>query len=234
MPLREPALVRAAANHGMKRTLEPEDSGCEKITWSDTEIKVPEELQSLAKSLRNLDLSNNKLALLPDYLSHFSSLKLLKLEHNRLSTLPVGIGDISKLETISLQDNSLTSLPASFVNLKNLKSLNLSGNRFSSLSVQLFKLGKLDVLDISRNKISEIPDGIEELQVSEMCLMQNQVSKISKGIAKCPRLKVLRLEENCLTLEAIPVELLKESSVSLLSLEGNLFEMKVFSDVEGY
>ncbi|KAK2705511.1 hypothetical protein QYM36_015785 [Artemia franciscana] len=67
-----------------------------------------------------------------------------------------------------------------------------------------------------------------------MCLMQNQVSKISKGIAKCPRLKVLRLEENCLTLEAIPVELLKESSVSLLSLEGNLFEMKVFSDVEGY
>jgi hypothetical protein len=60
------------------------------------------------------------------------------------------------------------------------------------------------------------------------------VSFISPALAKSTRLKTLRLEENCLALSSIPTELLKESNVSLLALEGNLFAMKEFMDVDGY
>jgi len=53
-------------------------------------------------------------------------------------------------------------------------------------------------------------------------------------IAKCPRLRTLRLEENCLVLSAIPRSVLSESTVSVLTLEGNLFQMKQLADLEGY
>lgn len=50
----------------------------------------------------------------------------------------------------------------------------------------------------------------------------------------CPRLKVLRLEENCLELSSIPLPILKDSQVSLFSVEGNLFEVKSLRDLDGY
>lgn len=50
----------------------------------------------------------------------------------------------------------------------------------------------------------------------------------------CPRLKVLRLEENCLELSSIPLSILKDSQVSLFSVEGNLFEVKNLRDLDGY
>lgn len=53
-------------------------------------------------------------------------------------------------------------------------------------------------------------------------------------MSACPRLKVLRLEENCLELTSIPLAILRDSQVSLFSVEGNLFEVKKLRDLEGY
>ena len=61
-----------------------------------------------------------------------------------------------------------------------------------------------------------------------------QISSISESIADCPRLKVLRLEENCLQIAALTPKILEESSVSLLAMEGNLFDMKQLHDAPGY
>ena len=71
-------------------------------------------------------------------------------------------------------------------------------------------------------------------QVTEMNLNQNQISSLSPTLAACPRLKTLRLEENCLTLDAIPSDLLTSSAVSLLAVEGNLFHIKKLEDKEGF
>ena len=53
-------------------------------------------------------------------------------------------------------------------------------------------------------------------------------------LARCPRLKVLRLEENCLSLQGLPVEILSESEVSTLAIEGNLFQIKDLRQLDGY
>ena len=42
-------------------------------------------------------------------------------------------------------------------------------------------------------------------------------------------MQILRLQNNCLSLNSIPELLLAESCVSTLLLEGNLFEMKVLN-----
>lgn len=61
-----------------------------------------------------------------------------------------------------------------------------------------------------------------------------QISILAAEVSTCPRLKVLRLEENCLDLSSIPLAILRDSQVSLFSVEGNLFEVKKLRDLEGY
>lgn len=61
-----------------------------------------------------------------------------------------------------------------------------------------------------------------------------QISQISIQVSRCPRLKVLRLEENCLELSMLPQSILSDSQISLLAVEGNLFEIKNLRDLEGY
>lgn len=69
---------------------------------------------------------------------------------------------------------------------------------------------------------------------SGLRIVSPQISVISADVSKCPRLKVLRLEENCLELSSIPVSILADSQVSLFSVEGNLFEVKNLRDLQGY
>jgi len=50
----------------------------------------------------------------------------------------------------------------------------------------------------------------------------------------CSRLKVLRVEENCLPLAVFTPRILRESPVSLLAVDGNVFDMKSFQALDGY
>ena len=66
------------------------------------------------------------------------------------------------------------------------------------------------------------------------CAFLIKISKLSESIADCPRLKVLRLEENCLALSSFTTRILRDSRISLLAVEGNVFDTKTFQAVEGY
>lgn len=196
--------------------------------------EFPKDIVRIKDTVRSMDLSKNKLKLIPDYLGTFINLKHLNLNDNKIGTMPSSIGELSKLESLSIRNNLLVTLPRSLENLSHLRSLDVSGNHITAFPKQFVNLKHLDLIDLSRNKITEIPEGVESLQVSELNMNQNQISKISESIASCPRLKVLRLDENCLPLSAIPQKLLTDSSVSLISVEGNLFEAKDFQQMTGF
>lgn len=61
-----------------------------------------------------------------------------------------------------------------------------------------------------------------------------QISVLSGDIASCARLKVLRLEENCLEKAMITAKILKRSQIAVLALDGNLFPAKDFPHFDGY
>lgn len=61
-----------------------------------------------------------------------------------------------------------------------------------------------------------------------------QIKKVSPDLALCPNLKTLRLQDNALKLANFPISILTDSKVSLLSIEGNQFDMKELSETEGY
>lgn len=201
---------------------------------SDRLDKFPSKLYELSSVIRSLDLSENRLCELPDDIDKFKILKHLRLNKNRLAVIPESVGALLKLESISLSDNSLRSIPLSFGNLTHLTKINMSGNCLSELPDVFSQLHRLDVLDLSRNLLQNIPDHVQFVQAVELILNQNQISQLSEKIAQCPRLRTLRLEENCLSLSAIPRALLKDSTVAVLTLEGNLFEMKQLTDTDGY
>ncbi|KAF3700687.1 Leucine-rich repeat-containing protein 57 [Channa argus] len=196
--------------------------------------EFPEELQRLTNNLRTVDLSGNKIEVLPAAIGNFLQLKSLTLNSNRLTTIPSEIGKLKKLETLSLNGNGIQQLPPTLGLLKALRTLSLAGNKISEFPSGLGSLRQLDLLDLSRNKIQNVPAEVSELQAIEINLNQNQISVLSAEVSRCPRLKVLRLEENCLELSTIPLSILTDSQVSLFSVEGNLFEVKKLRDLDGY
>ncbi|XP_026764154.2 leucine-rich repeat-containing protein 57 [Galleria mellonella] len=205
------------------------------LQLTDYKLKeVPIEALNLCDMLRNLDLSKNKLAFLSEEISKFKQLKQLNLEANRLDVLPNSLGNLKKLELFNISNNFVSSLPQSFANLINLKHVYLNNNKFKEFPTQLLRLNNLEVVELSNNKITKIPEGMSEFHAMELNLSQNEISIISEDLHQAPRLKILRLEENCLSLDAIQPSLLRDSKIHTINLDGNLFEAKQLASVEGY
>ncbi|CAB3237093.1 unnamed protein product [Arctia plantaginis] len=196
--------------------------------------EIPIEALQLSDTLRSLDLSKNRLTSLPNDICKFKLLKQLKLDANKIESLPNSMSDMRKLEMLNVSNNLITCLPETFAKLNNLKQVYLNHNRLKLFPEQLLGLHNLEVLEISDNKITEVPTGMSELYVTELNLSQNEISVLSEDLYRAPRLKILRLEENCLSLDAISPSLLRDSKIHTINLDGNLFEPKQLASVEGY
>lgn len=197
-------------------------------------IEIPTEVFNLCDRLRNLDLSKNKLTCLSDDVSKLKLLKQLNLDSNKLKWLPDALVNLKKLEMLKASNNLLAALPDSFSSLTNLKQVHFNNNRIKKFPVQLLGLSNLEVVELSNNKITEVPDGMSELYAAELNLSQNEISNLSDDLHLAPRLKILRLDENCLSLDAIKPSLLRDSKIHTLNVDGNLFEAKQLASVEGY
>ncbi|CAK8693282.1 leucine-rich repeat-containing protein 57-like [Clavelina lepadiformis] len=196
--------------------------------------QFPAELLRLAKNLRMLDVSNNKIPSLPESIGNFSILKSLNLNHNRLQVLCPGLSKLKKLETLTISNNRLVQLPPDIHHCAALRTLVLSGNKLKTFPSQLSRLKHLDMLDLSQNSLSGLPENFQGLHVVELNLNRNQISVLPPSLAQCSRLKVLRFQENCVTLEGVSSTILAHSNVSLLAYDGNLFSQKDFQSIEGY
>jgi len=207
------------------------------LTLCNLDLKeLPDQMFQSQASLRSLDLSGNKLKVLPGLLcTKFNGhLKQLKIDLNKIDQLPDEFGVMFKLETFSGSNNHLYQLPASFGALVALKTLNLSANRFSSFPTALCELENLQVLDISQNSITHLPDKVGQLAAVEVNLNQNRLEGLAEAITLAPNLKILRLQENCLPLDAFTKRIFQESKLTVLAVEGNLFPMKDFQSLDGY
>lgn len=90
--------------------------------------EVPVKDIAAIKKATVLDLSNNKLTILPPTFCTLTHLVELDLSKNMLRELPESFGSLEKLKRLDLYGNELTHLPLSFCRLKALKWLDLKNN----------------------------------------------------------------------------------------------------------
>lgn len=196
--------------------------------------EFPSALRSFPNVLKTLDLSENRFTELPDDIGKFTSLKHLCVSGNKLLSLNDNIGKLIKLETLNASNNLIDKIPSQLNQCSNLKQILLSNNQIIEFPVMFCGLKNLDLLDLSRNKITNIPANVSNLQVTELNVNQNQISDISDSISRCPKLKTLRIEENCLQANEALSNILKESKICNISADGNLFSSKEFAELAGY
>ncbi|MFB9052283.1 leucine-rich repeat-containing protein kinase family protein [Formosa undariae] len=145
----------------------------------------PEEILELADTLEVLDLSDNQLASIPEWISQFKKLRIIFFARNKFTEYPVilaqcpelnmigfktnqiqtvaGHGFPPKLNWLILTDNKIEKLPKSIGDCTLLQKCALAGNRIETLPKEMSNCKNLELLRISANRLKEIPEWLFEL-----------------------------------------------------------------------
>ncbi|KAI9651092.1 hypothetical protein NHQ30_001129 [Ciborinia camelliae] len=116
------------------------------------------EIKNLVPSLTTLNLSNAKLATIPDAaFDKMPNLNKLVLDVNHFVSLPSQIGKLRKLEYFSIARNALSSLPAELGCLTELRYLDIRQNNLKKLPMEIWWANKLEFLNVSSNVLDNFP-----------------------------------------------------------------------------
>ncbi|MCX6744965.1 MAG: leucine-rich repeat domain-containing protein [Candidatus Parcubacteria bacterium] len=119
-------------------------------------LNTPVSNANTASPVNNkLDLSNQNLTKVPDYVFNLTNLEELNLSNNKLSgAIQSQIGQLKKLKVLNASNNLMTGVPAEVGQLTNLQVLDLSNNQLTGLPNELGNLKKLKTFNISGNNYS--------------------------------------------------------------------------------
>nr|CAB3245116.1 leucine-rich repeat protein 1-like [Phallusia mammillata] len=175
----------------------------EKLKVNDCQlVKVDSRILAL-KYLTSLDLSSNKIKIIPEAISEMQSLAELVLSHNLLTELPNVCKKSSMLcttlRTLHLDNNNLSSLPHCICLLSELWQLQLSHNKLKELPKEIGNLSKLKRFGASHNLLTYLPYSFTNLRLEKLDLFMNNFGDHDRplktnGGSIC---KIISLKESC-------------------------------------
>ncbi|KAK8657716.1 hypothetical protein V6N13_035941 [Hibiscus sabdariffa] len=160
-------------------------------------MRFPDEVLDLDKSVRTLDVTQNKLVEIPMEISKLVNMQRLILASNHIQRLPSNVGKLQSLKVMILDGNQITSLPDELGELVRLEKLSISGNMLVSLPETIGCLHHLSLLNVSSNKLKHLPESVgicfalEELQAND-----NLIEELPASICNLVQLKSLSLNNN--------------------------------------
>jgi predicted ATPase len=144
-----------------------------------------------------LDLTNNLLEELPDWIADLVNLDELKIERNRLTRFPEAIRKLKKLKRLVISFNNIEIIPDWISELENLDYLDLCRNRIKNLPEELFNRSKLKTLDLSYNRIEQVPAEFSKLtELDWVGLNDNFLTSLPPTLMNLPALKNIRIDGN--------------------------------------
>ncbi|XP_028652501.2 fibromodulin a [Erpetoichthys calabaricus] len=191
----------------------PLPSSLKDLRLSNNKIaKIPTNAFEGMENLTSLILNNNQIEDIGGSLKGLQSLTLLDLSNNYLKKLPEQLP--GQLHQLYLEFNSINTIPNEyFRKLPKLQFARLSNNNLTDEGVpsNAFNVSSLIELDLSYNKLQKIPPVNSNLE--NLYLHANQIKEFSLGsfckvvdIMNFSRLRVLRLDGNSIPLSALPPE----------------------------
>ncbi len=149
---------------------------------------LPEGVFQELSSLKNLDMSSNRLTALPERIfAGLSSLEKLDLNFNSLESLPEEVfKGLGSLRTLEMTANSLNQVPEKiFSGLNSLEELHLNQNSLTGLPEGVFNgLGSLQFLSLRNNQLNSLTEGIFEGlgALENLYLAYNSLTNLPVGI----------------------------------------------------
>ncbi|XP_049867275.1 protein phosphatase PHLPP-like protein isoform X2 [Pectinophora gossypiella] len=156
-------------------------------------------------NLVEIDVTDNKLTSLPQWLSGCSDLTTLHASNNQLTALPEHLfcSELSSLSSLHLAHNKISNIPSMPRLRAPLKELLLHDNCIQSLPENFFSVcDRLCILNLSNNRLNRLPPArgpsshcLERLYLTANCL----TDEVSDVIIAFRGLKILHMAYNCLT-----------------------------------
>jgi hypothetical protein len=145
----------------------------------------PAELLEHKETLEILDLSDNHIRMIPDWVVELKKLRILFVSQNPIESLPTQMSQLNGLRMLGLKNcriqsipedclpknlvwliltnNNLRFLPGDFGTLQNLRKCMLAGNQLESLPSSIASCHQLELLRIANNRILQIPNSVYQL-----------------------------------------------------------------------
>jgi len=194
----------------------------QKVVLSGNELKVISvhklKNKGILTPLKELDVSDNSLTLLPWEFYFLPNLNALIVANNKVAVfggdLLYGEGQVlPSLKVLDLSNNFLQEfLPSNddgvFISVYNgLQQINLSGNRFPSVPTKLLSFKNLKVLDLSHNLITTLGGSFHFPNLETLKLADNKLTAIEPVLFGSFGPKMLRLDLSQNQLTSVPSEL---------------------------
>lgn len=163
-------------------------AGIQRLQLSEQLTKLPREILTLSDSLEILDVSNNLLCELPEWLTELTQLKIVFASNNRFTRLPLVLGQCERLEMVGFKSNQIVrvaeeSLP------EQLRWLILTDNQIEQLPESLGHRPRLQKLALAGNKITALPKSFKNLLNLELVrLSANQLDVFPQVLLELPKL----------------------------------------------
>lgn len=178
----------------------PNVRGCKKLTKvyaAFNEITLDELRGRQPASIMDLNLSNNKIRVVPDAIAGFKNVKKLNFNNNQVERVGIGIRSLKHLEEISFYKNKLKDIPEPVYALPSLKVIDLYFNEIEKADVRLGQMQSLEILYLANNRIYTLPDNLGSLpRLRELYLHNNRISNLPRSVGELQQLTVLRINNN--------------------------------------
>lgn len=205
------------------------------VGMRDCKLKTfPSEILDLERTVRTIDLTNNRIVDIPMEICKLINMQRLILGDNLIERLPTNLGKLQALKVLTLDGNRLTTLPSELGLLVRLEKFSISGNMLTSLPETIGSLRNLLLINVSNNKLSSLPESIGSCySLEELEADGNSIDELPTSICNLVHLKSLSLNNN--NVNQIPQNILKDcKALQNISLHDNPISMDQFQEMEGY
>lgn len=166
---------------------------------SQIELDTVKVYHSLAAALKEpdkvhrLELSKEKLKVVPEEIRKLKNLNALDLGRNKLSELPAWMRELQYMQEFSAGNNRFTEVPGTVCNWKHLKRLDLHQNRLTGIPACMGEMKELVSLDLWSNDLEDFPDelnGMKALRFMDVRAIQFSQAEIDRITALLPHVKI--------------------------------------------
>ena len=170
--------------------------GCTSLKLSERLTDFPVEIFTLADTLEYLDLSSNKLSVLPEDFAKLKKLKVFFCSDNEFTSYPQVLAECPLLEIVGFKANRIHDIPEDAIS-PNLRWLILTNNRVSALPKSIGKCYRLEKLMLAGNRLATLPDELQYCRsLALLRLSANQIETLPEWLFTMPKLSWLAFSGN--------------------------------------